>query len=90
MLLEASASGRPCICSNISGCKEIVEDGVTGFLFEPQDSESLIVAIEKFIFLDMEARKKMGIEARKKVEKEFDRNIIVNKYMDKINELTKG
>lgn len=90
VLLEASASGRPCICSNISGCKEIVEDGVTGFLVNSQDSESLIKAVEKFISLDINTRREMGFEARKKVEKEFDRNIIVNKYMDKINELTKG
>lgn len=90
VLLEASASGRPCICSNISGCKEIVEDGVTGFLAEPQDLESLIRAIEKFISLDVSQRREMGIRAREKVEKDFDRKIVVEKYMDKIDEIARS
>lgn len=84
VLLEASASGRPCLCSDIAGCREIVEDGKTGFVFEPQSTESLIEALEKFISTPLEEKKHMGIEARKHVEKFFDRNIVIDEYMNKI------
>ena len=87
VLLEASASGRPCLCSNIPGCKEIVDDGVTGFYFDPKSSKSIIEAVEKFLALSYEQREKMGLNARKKVEKEFDRNIVVDAYMDEINKI---
>ena len=42
MLLESAASGRPVITTNRSGCKEIVDDGVTGFLIRERDSQDLI------------------------------------------------
>lgn len=82
--LEASASGRPVITTNRSGCKEIVEDGTTGFIVNIKDSKDLIGKVEKFINLSKTEREKMGLNARKKVEKEFDRNIVVNVYMEQI------
>lgn len=87
VLLEASACARACICSDIAGCREIVDDGVTGFLFKPENSKSLIAAVEKFLSLDDESRLKMGICARAKVEKEFDRQIVVNAYINEINNI---
>lgn len=81
VLLEASASGRPVITTNRSGCREIVEDGRTGFIIDPKNSEELIKKVEEFIGLSNEERRNMGLEARKKVEKEFDRNIVVNEYL---------
>ena len=82
--LEASASGRPVITTNRSGCKEIVEDGKTGFIVNIKDSKDLIDKVEKFINLSKEQRKEMGLNARRKVEKEFDRNIVVNEYLKQI------
>lgn len=90
VLLESSASGRPCLCSNIPGCKEIVDDGETGFLFNPQDTESLISAVEKFIELPHDLKKQFGINARRKVEREFDRQIVIDAYMDEIGKINKG
>ncbi len=84
VLLEASACARPCLCSNIPGCKEIVEDGKSGFLFEAQNSMSLIEAIDKFLSLSREKQKEMGLYARSKVESEFSRDIVVNAYIDEI------
>ncbi|MBE5039345.1 glycosyltransferase family 4 protein [Ructibacterium gallinarum] len=84
-VLEASACGRPCLCSDIAGCREIVEEGMTGFLFPPGDTEALIAAIERFLQLPVEIQKKMGENARKKVAREFDRNIVVEAYMEEIN-----
>lgn len=87
VLLEASACGRPCLCSNIPGCKEIVDDGKNGFLFEPKNAQSLIDSIEKFLVLSTQERKKMGLHARSKVENEFDRNTVIEVYLDEINKI---
>ena len=85
VLLESCACGRPIITTDRSGCREIVEDGVNGFVVKQQDSQDLIEKIEKFLNLDWEERKKMGLSGREKVEREFDRNIVVNKYLEEIN-----
>ena len=87
VLLEAAAHGRPAIASNISGCKEIIDEGVTGFLVSKCSKEDLICAIEKFINLSYIEKSRMGVAARKKVEINFDRTIIVDKYMEIIKEM---
>ncbi len=89
VLLEASACARPCLCSDIAGCKEIVADNETGFLFKPGDVESLINAVEKFLNLTCAQRKEMGVYARRKVEKEFDRQIVVDAYLSEINKVAR-
>lgn len=86
-LLEGAAIGRPLLASNIAGCREIIEDGKTGFLFELGDKKSLINAFFKIYNLSYEDRKKMGKEGRIKVQREFDREIVSDIYMDLINEL---
>lgn len=88
VLLEASAMGRPCIASNINGSKDAVCDGVTGYLFDAGNTESLIDKAEKFINLPYEEKIKMGINGRRKIENEFDRQIIIDTYMKKLHELT--
>ncbi len=84
VLLESSASGRPIITTNKSGCKEIVDDGVNGFIVTEKDSNDLIDKVEKFIQLSNQERKVMGLAGRKKVENEFDRNIVINEYLKAI------
>lgn len=84
VLMEASATGRPVIATNISGCREIFEEGVTGFGCEPQNSRDLIRAINKFKELSIEAREQMGCNARAKMEQEFDREKVADVYMDEI------
>ena len=85
--LESAANGRPVITTNVPGCQETVDNGVTGILCEPRSAESLIAAIEKFLSLTYEEKKAMGMAARKKVEREFDRQIVVNKYLDELKKL---
>lgn len=81
VLLESCASARPIITTDRSGCREIVEDGVNGFVCKQQDSENLIKQIERFLALPCEKRRVMGLAGREKVEKEFDRRIVVNAYL---------
>jgi len=87
VLLEGAAMGKPLLASNISGCKEIIDNGANGYLYEPKSSKSLEEAIVKFIDLDEEERKKMGKLSRKKVENEFDRTIVIGEYMKAIESI---
>ncbi|NOR45753.1 MAG: glycosyltransferase, partial [Candidatus Delongbacteria bacterium] len=87
VLLESAAMGKPLLASNIPGCKEIVEDGYNGFLFKPKSPSSLEESIIKFIELSDEDKVIMGKNSRIKVEKEFDRNIVVNEYIKTIEEI---
>ena len=85
VLLEASACSRPVITSNIDGCKEIVDDGITGYICAVKNTRSLIDKVIAFIALPYEEKVIMGEKAREKVEKEFDRQIIVENYLNVID-----
>ena len=87
VLLESCATGRPIITTNRPGCREVVNEGINGYLIECKDTEGLKKKIEKFINLSYEEKKKMGINGRKKVEKEFDRNIVINEYLQVIGDI---
>ncbi len=84
VLLESAACGRPIITTRRAGCREIVDDGVNGYLINERDSEDLIRKIERFLSLTWEQRREMGLAGRSKVEREFDRNIVINKYLKEI------
>lgn len=86
-LLEAAASGRPVLASLVSGCREAFEDGKSGIGFEAKSVNSIVEAIEKFIYLPYEIKKEMGIKGRAKMEKEFDRQIVVDAYLSQINNI---
>lgn len=90
VLLEASASGRPVITTNRSGCREIVEDGKTGYIVPIKDSQATIKAVEIFINLPYKAKVEMGKAARNKVEKEFDRNIVITNYLNQIESIKRS
>jgi len=87
VLLEAASSGRPIIASNISGCVEIIDEGVNGLKFEVKNQLSLNDVINKFINLSYEEKKQMGIKGREKVLMEFNREIVVNVYMEMIKNI---
>lgn len=87
VLLESEACGRPVITTNRSGCRETVDDGVTGFIFEPKNTQQLVDCVERFMKMSNEQRKVMGLAAREKVCKEFDRQIVIDAYMKEINQI---
>ena len=87
VLLEALACGRPIITTDRAGCKEVVDDGINGFIVKQKDFKDLIEKIEKFLSLSIEQRKEMGLNGREKVEKEFDRNIVIDKYIKEIKSI---
>ncbi len=87
VLMEASATGRPVIATNISGCREVFEEGVTGFGCEPRRSDSLVKALSRFLGLSWEEKANMGKNARSKMESEFDRENVVREYLREIEKL---
>lgn len=82
--LECSAMARPVITSNIHGCFEAVEDGVTGFLCEKQNSESLYEVMKRFCGLSFDERKQMGLSARRRMEEIFDKKNVVKTTIDQL------
>lgn len=87
--LEASAMGRPVITTDKAGCKDTVDDGVTGFIVKQRDTGDLFEKVEHFISLSYEQKKEMGANAHKKVEREFNRADVVKRYVELIDRLAK-
>lgn len=87
VLLEAAACARPIITTNRPGCADVVDDGINGFLVKEKDSQDLIQKMYQFMELPWETRRNMGLAGRIKVEEEFDRQIVVEKYMEKLQKL---
>jgi glycosyl transferase GT4 family len=86
-LLEAAAVGRPVIASDIPGCRETFDDGLSGIAVKVKDKESLKLGIERFLSMAEGAHEKMGIAGRKKVEECFDRRIVIGKYRSALDEI---
>lgn len=82
--LECAAMGRPAITSNIHGCLEAVEDGVTGFLCEKKNADDLYQVMKKFVMLPCDVRKAMGLAGRKRMENLFDKRVVVRETIEAI------
>lgn len=90
VLLESAASARPIITTNRAGCREVIEDGINGYICKQNDSEDLIKQVEKFLALSWEERRAMGLAGRKKVEKEFNRQIVIDQYLQEVSRVQRG
>ena len=80
-LLEAAAMGRPIVTTDAVGCREVVDDGVNGFLCRLRDAIDLAEKLEQLVKLTPEARHEMGRKGREKIEREFDERIVIAKYL---------
>ena len=87
VLLETAACGRPVIATDVPGCRETYDDSVSGISFKAKDADDLVRAIREFLDLTNGQKAQMGKAGREKMEKEFNRNIIVNKYLEVIENL---
>jgi len=90
VILEHGAMGRPAIASDIPGCREGIDNGISGYTFLLKDVDAMVDAVEKFILLPYEQKVSMGKAARTKMEREFDRNIVTNIYLEEIEKILKG
>ncbi len=89
VLLENASSGRLIITTDNPGCRETVDDGISGYIYPGGDVDALVEKTETVIRdLSNEARRQMGLAGRRKVEREFSRRIVIDAYLGKIKELT--
>ncbi len=87
VLLEAAACGRPVLASDVPGCRETLQNGITGDLFPAESADELMIAIEKMLSYTQEKRKMMGKYGRKFVEDHYDRGIVVEQYRDELKKI---
>jgi glycosyltransferase involved in cell wall biosynthesis len=80
-LIEATAIGRPIITCNSIGCKDVVEDGVNGFLIPIKDSAALAEKL-RILIEDAELRRKMGEASRRIAERDFSIDIVIKKHLE--------
>ncbi len=87
VLLEGQATGRPVISTRVPGCQEAFKDGVSGFACDAGDKESLLLAMEKMLNLSNRERAEIGRRGREFVENNFDRQIVIDAYVEEIQKI---
>lgn len=87
VLLEAAACARPIIATDVAGCRETYDNGISGIACSARDGDDLVRAIRTFITLPYSKKAEMGQAGRKKVEGAFDRSIIIQHYLKEIEKL---
>lgn len=86
ILIEAASCGLPLITTDIAGCREIVEDGVNGFLVPPRDAAALAAAMRRLMILPDRGRS-MGAAGRSRVLKLFDERVVIDRTESVYSEL---
>lgn len=86
-LLEAAAMARPIVTTDAVGCREVVDDGVNGYLCCPRDSDDLADKLLRIASMDRADREAMGLLGREKMKLQFDENIVISKYLNAIESL---
>jgi len=84
-LLEGSAMGKPLIATDVPGCRDVVEDGRTGFLCAERSADSLAAAMMKMIAASPSERLRMGELGRCKIEQEYCETRVIDKYLDALD-----
>lgn len=79
-LLESGAMGKAIITTNSVGCKDTVIDNENGYLLEPNNLQSILDKVQKYIDLPQEEKEKMGDRSREIIEKLFDEKIVFETY----------
>lgn len=82
--LECAAMGRPVITSDIHGCLEAVDEGLSGYLCQRQDADDLFKVMKKFSMLSYNERKAMGLAGRKRMEDIFDKKKVVKETLKEL------
>ncbi|WP_345987962.1 glycosyltransferase family 4 protein [Sulfurimonas sp. HSL1-2] len=84
VLLEAAAMAKPIVTTDVPGCREVVDDSVNGYLCQVKDTGSLAEAMMKMLRLTEVQRSAMGQKGREKVCREFDEQIVIDRYREAI------
>jgi glycosyltransferase involved in cell wall biosynthesis len=82
--------GRPLVATDVPGCRDVVDDGVNGFLCEPNDPVSLAEAMERLGNLPEQQRASMGAASRRKVQEQFSEALVIRAYLDALADLERN
>ena len=80
-MLEAAAMARPIVTTDSVGCRDTVDNGVNGYLCKPKDASDLADKMEQIVSMPPSERETMGLRGREIVEREFDEQIVIDKYL---------
>jgi len=86
-LLESASMAKPIITTDNVGCRDVVDDGINGYLCEVRNAGDLADKMEMMLNLSEEKRKSMGEAGRAKMINEFDERIVIGKYLDSLKQL---
>ncbi|MBS56467.1 MAG: hypothetical protein CMP16_01175, partial [Rickettsiales bacterium] len=84
-VLEFSIRGIPSIVTDVPGCRSIIKNQFNGLICQPNSIKSLVDCIKIFLDLPLTTRSKMSYNARKYVIENYDENIVIDKYLNLIN-----
>jgi len=84
VLLEAASMAVPLIASDVPGCREVVDDGVNGYLCRARDAEDLAEKMEWMVRITPQARSQMGAAGRRKVIDQFDERRVIERYFEAV------
>jgi glycosyltransferase involved in cell wall biosynthesis len=85
-LLEAAASAKPIVASNVPGCNNIVDHRLNGILCKVKDEEDLALKMKEMYYMAPDLRSEMGLRGREIVERRFDHNIVIERYLKAIDQ----
>lgn len=86
-LLEAASSAKPIVTTNVPGCKDVVTHNYNGLLCKVKDAEDLAKKMHEIGSCDDETLQRLGINGRLKVEAKYSENIVIEKYLQTIQQV---
>jgi len=86
-LMEASSMAVPIITTDVVGCRQVIDDSITGLLCRAKDASDLALKMEIMLNMSKNDRMKMGKLGREKMLKEYDESIVVRRYMHTIDSI---
>jgi glycosyltransferase involved in cell wall biosynthesis len=88
-LLEAAAMGRPLVATAVAGCRDVVEDGLNGYLVPVADAQALAMAVAK-LASDPQRMATMGRHSRRRAEQRFDERLVIHRTLKTYEELLRS
>ena len=85
-LIEAAAMARPVITTDVPGCRAVVDVEASGLLCASKDAQDLAAACLNFVSLSRQAQVEMGKRGRRKMEREYDQQLIFAAYQQAISQ----
>lgn len=88
-LLEAMATGLPCVGTRVGGIVDLIMDGISGLLVEPGDAHRLAEAILRLL-QDPDLATKLGVAARRTMERGYSIEQVAEQYVKLYQEMLNG